>query len=311
MKPINIGPRDLEAILAVARTGSFRVAASDLGLSQPAVSMRIRHAEDILGVKLFNRTTRRVTMTAHCERLSLRAEQAMSELRALAQEFKDESRLKRGCVVMGASPAITGIRLHEILHTFRQRWPGIEVIYRDEFVARALERLHNGDFDFFVTPVAESDDRFHWEMLGYEDFFLVAPKGHELVRTGSCSLADVARFPLVTMPAGTRTRELLADAYRKAGFPFHPPFETKQMVTLAAMVKAGLGVAFISENVLPLLNMEGLATAELRDVPLRRTISIVRARGKAVQPATEELMNAIRDGLARPAPPVARKTRKR
>ncbi len=310
MNQINIGPRDLEAILAVARLGSFRAAASDMGLSQPAVSMRIRHAEDVLGVKLFNRTTRSVTMTRHGERLALRAEQAMSELRALAQEFKDESRLKRGCVVMGASPAITGALLPQILHGFRQRWPGIEVIYRDEFLVRALDSVNSGDFDFFITPEVESDDRFHWETLMHEEFFLVAPKDHPLVKSRSVLLAEVAEHPLITMPAGTRTRELLATAYRKAGLAFQPPFESKQLVSMIAMVKAGLGVAFMSESLLPLFNMDGLATALLKDVPLRRTVSVVRARGKAVQPATEVLLDAIRQGM-RAASPAAPRTRRR
>lgn len=310
MNRINLGPRDLEAILAVARSGSFRAAAADLDLSQPAVSMRIKHAEDILGVKLFNRTTRSVTMTRQGERLALRAEQAMSELRALAQEFKDESRLKRGCVVMGASPAITGAVLPNILRRFGERWPGIEVIYRDEFLVRALERVHAGDFDFFITPTVESDDRFHWETLAHEDFYLVAPEGHPLVKTGSVTLRQVARFPLVTMPAGTRTRELLATAYRKAGYLFQPPFESKQMVSLVAMVKAGLGVAFLSENVLPLINMDGLATTQLKDVELRRGISIVRARGKALQPATEVLLQAMREGMRDMKPVVARRRKR-
>jgi len=310
MNHINIGPRDLEAILAVARSGSFRAAASDMGLSQPAVSMRIRHAEDVLGVKLFNRTTRSVTMTRHGERLALRAEQAMSDLRTLAQEFKDESRLKRGCVVMGASPAITGALLPQILHQFRQRWPGIEVIYRDEFLTRALDSVNRGDFDFFITPEVESDDRFHWEALMREEFFLVAPKGHPLVKARSTLLADVAQHPLITMPAGTRTRELLATAYRQAGFTFQPPFETRQMVSLIAMVKAGLGVAFMSESLLPLFNMDGLETAILKDVDLRRTVSIVRARGKAIQPATEVLLDAIRDGMRTAKPAVRRAGRR-
>ena len=50
MNPINIGPRDIEAILAVARHGSFRAAAAELGIAQPSVSARVRHAEDVLGV---------------------------------------------------------------------------------------------------------------------------------------------------------------------------------------------------------------------------------------------------------------------
>ena len=87
MKPLNLSLRDLEAVLAVARCNSFRGAAAELGLTQPSVSARVRHLEDVLGVRLFNRTTRHVSLTPNGERLAQRAEQALVDLRALAQEF--------------------------------------------------------------------------------------------------------------------------------------------------------------------------------------------------------------------------------
>jgi DNA-binding transcriptional LysR family regulator len=294
MNPINIGPRDLEAILAVAEHGSFRAAAAALGLSQPSVSARIRHAEDVLGVKLFHRTTRRVTITRHGERLAQRAEQAMADLRALAHEFKEESRLQRGRVIVGATPSIAGSMLPKIIQGFRRRWPGIEVVLQDDFLGRALDRVHLGDVDFAVTPTAEKDDRFESEPLTREDFLLLVPRTHVLARTRSVSLAQAVQYPVLTLPTGTATRELLASVYQSAGFPFRPTFETHNMISVLAMVKAGFGVAYVPSGVLHLLNLEDLTTLRVRDADLTRTISITRARGRAIQPASAALMQALR-----------------
>src|SRR5882672_10285999 len=106
MKLINIETADLQSVLAVADLGSFRAAAASLGCSQPAITARIQRVEAILGLRLFHRTTRRVTITEAGERLRVRAERTVSELQAIVQEFNDEAQLKRGRVVLGATSTV-------------------------------------------------------------------------------------------------------------------------------------------------------------------------------------------------------------
>jgi DNA-binding transcriptional LysR family regulator len=300
MNQINIGPRDLEAILAVRQHGSFRAAATALLLSQPSVSARVRHAEDVLGVKLFHRTTRRVTITRHGERLAQRAEQAMADLRALALEFKEESRLERGRVIVGATPSIASSILPRVIQRFRQRWPGIEVVLQDDFLGRALDRVHLGEVDFAVTPMEEPDERFECEPLLREEFVLLVPRDHVLARMRAIPLAAAATHPVLTLPVGTATREMLATTYQAAGLPFRPAFETHNMVSLIAMVKAGFGLAYVPAGVLHLFNLDDLKAVHVRDADLTRTISITRARGRAIQPASEALMQAIKEGVTKP-----------
>ena len=297
MNLINVGPRDLEAILAVAQHGSFRAAALALGVSQPAISARVQHAEDIFGVKLFNRTTRRVSVTRHGEQLVARAEQAMAELRALAQEFKDEARLRRGRVIVGATPSIAGSLLPGIIRDFRQRWPGIEVILRDDFLGRALDRVHMGEVDVAVTPKPEDDDRFECEVLAREEYLLVAPDSSPLVRRRTVTLAEAVRHPLLTLPARTATWEMLRRAYVAEGLPFQPAFETHNTVSVLALIKSGFGFSFMPVCILPMFNLQGLKTARVGPSRLYREVSITRSKGRAIQPATEAMIAMLKEGF--------------
>jgi LysR family transcriptional regulator, carnitine catabolism transcriptional activator len=95
MPLINLSPSDLEAFLAVAESGSFSKSAVALGLSQPAISARIKHLEDVLGVILFHRTSRRVAISDSGERLRIRLERTMGELRTLLKEFDAEASLRK------------------------------------------------------------------------------------------------------------------------------------------------------------------------------------------------------------------------
>ena len=103
MDRINIGPDELETSIAVSTLGSFRRAAEKLGVSQPSVTSRVQRLETILGVKLLNRTTRRVTTTEAGERLRLRAEL----LAARRGQCVDEG-LRLGF----GQPGIAGLRQH-------------------------------------------------------------------------------------------------------------------------------------------------------------------------------------------------------
>jgi DNA-binding transcriptional LysR family regulator len=302
MSEINLGPRDIEAFLAVATHGNFRAAAIALGISQPAVSSRIRHAEDVLGIKLFHRTTRRVAITEHGERLRIRAEQAMSELRAVIHEFRDEARMQRGRVIIGVAPTVAaGATFLPTLEKFRRRWPGIEVIVRDDLVGRSLSRLVSGEIDFSLGPLTRTDERFAFEPLVEEEFVLVAHGNHPLFRQRSVRIAEAAKYPLLTMPAEAAARQMLSDAYEAEGLKLKPAFESHNVMTIVAMLKAGFagfGISFMPVGVVPLFNFEDLKTAQIAPKPLMRSIAITTARGRAAQPSSVALMNALRAGFA-------------
>jgi len=299
MSQINLGPRDIEAFLAVAAHGNFRAAGIALGVSQPAVSSRIRHAEDVLGVKLFHRTTRRVAITEHGERLRIRAEQAMSELRAVIHEFRDEARMQRGRVIIGVAPTVAaGATFLPTLEKFMRRWPGIEVIVRDDLVGRSLSRLVSGEIDFSLGPLARADERFVFEPLVKEEFVLAAHSGHPLFLQRSVRIVEAAKYPLLTMPPETAVWEMLCDAYEASGLKFKPAFESHNVMTIVAMLKAGFGISFMPVGVVPLFNFDDLKTARIAPKPLLRSIAITTARGRAAQPSSVALMNALRSGFA-------------
>ncbi|MDH6261718.1 LysR family transcriptional regulator [Bradyrhizobium sp. BR13661] len=297
MSQINLGPREIEAFLAVASHGSFRAAAIALGMSQPAISSRIRHAEDVLGVRLFHRTTRKVSITDHGERLRIRAEAAIAELRAVIHEFRDEARMQRGRIVIGASPATAaGVKFFSIIQQFRKRWPGIEVIVHDDLDGPPLDRLVSGEIDFAVGPARRVDERLNFEVLMQEDILLVAHESHPLSRQRVVTIADAAEYPLLTRPPQTAIWELLSDVYQTAGFPLKPAVEFHNVLSLVAMLKAGFGISFVPAGAIPLLNMDELKTRRISPTPLQRTVAIVTARGRAVQPSSAALMNALRLG---------------
>lgn len=295
MKLINISPADLDAFLSVAETSSFRQSAQQLGISQPGVSARIQHLEAVLGVKLFDRTTRRVSITDAGQRLRSRVERMVLETRALVREFREESHLQRGNVIVGASPSVAAAFLPEVIGAFRRRWPEIEVELLDDFFGQVLDRVSRGEVDLAVTPFASREDTLSYEPLLTDTFRLAVPDSHPLAKKGSAVLADLAGENLMSMPPESAAWALYRRAFAKAGVEYAPTFQTRDSVTIFSLVKQGVGVGLVTEMLSSVLDMRGITLLPVCDADLTRSIGIVRARDRAQSPASEAFCKLMRD----------------
>jgi DNA-binding transcriptional LysR family regulator len=294
MSLINISPADLDAFLSVAETSNFRQSAQLLGLSQPSVSARIQHLEAVLGVRLFDRTTRRVVITDAGERLRSRVERMVAETRNLVREFREESHLQRGRLVVGASPSVAAGFLPAVIGEFQRRWPDIEVVLLDDFFGQVLDRVSRGEVDFAVTPYIAGEDAYEYEPLLDDVFRLAVPDSHRLAQQDSAGLADLAGENLMSMPPESAAWAIFRRAFAAAGFDFRPSFQTRDSVTIFSLVKQGLGIGLVTEMLSSVLDMRGITLLPVRGVDLTRSIGIVRKRDHGMSAAAEALCGLLR-----------------
>ncbi len=295
MLRINLSPADIETFLSLAETGSFSRTGVILGLSQPAVSARIRQLEQALGVPLFNRTTRRVTITVAGERLRVRLDRAIAELRSLVEELRDEANLRRGRVTIGASPSVAAGFLADAVSRFHAQHPAIEVALQDDFYGHALDRLLNGEVDLAVIPFEPNDQAFDFELLLTDRFLLAIADGHPLAGKRDIVMADLAREPLITMPPESAAWTTIKRAFDDAHLPFRPAIQTRNSQTIMALVRAGYGIGFATELLARKLPTPGITLKELKGADLRRRVGVISTKGRAVLPAAAAFRSLLRD----------------
>lgn len=265
-----------------------------LGLSQPAVSARIKHLEEMLGVTLFHRTSRRVAISEQGERLRIQLERTMGDLRSLLREFEAETHLRKGRVRIGASPSIASSFLPEAIARFNKRWPEIEITLQDDFYGRDLERLVKGDVDFAVLPFGQPSEQFRFELLLRDSFSPIVPSGHRLAAKKRASLADLASEPLVTVPPEAAAWASLKSAFGQAGLELHPRFQTQSALSVVAMVRAGLGVGFVTRLGATQITMSGVTSLALADFQIEREVGIVTVRGRNLPRAAVTFCKVLR-----------------
>ncbi|MDP4796724.1 MAG: LysR family transcriptional regulator [Rhodospirillales bacterium] len=287
-------PGDLDAFLRVAQTSSFRESAEILGISQPSVSSRIQHLEAVLGVKLFERTTRRVTITDAGERLRGRVERMVIDMRSLVREFKDESHLKRGRVRLGASPSVAASFLPRVISEYQRLWPLIEVELIDDFFGQVLDRIDKGEVDLAVTPFVPGEASFTCEPLFNDVFMLAVPDSHRLAMQESVVIADLAGEKLLSMPPESAAWAVIRRAFASVDADYAPTFLTRDSVTIVSLIKVGVGISLVSGLIASVLDMWGIKLLPVRDADLTRSIGIVRARDRTPTSAVEALCKLLR-----------------
>lgn len=280
MNLINVEAADLQSVLAIADQGSFRAAALTLGCSQPAITARIQRVEATLGVQLFYRTTRRVTITEAGLRLKARAERTVADLAAIVQEFNDESQLKRGRVVLGATSTVAASIIPATIKQFRQEWPGVEVVVLDDFFGRELKRLSSGEIDFAVIPFDPEERQYSFQKLLDDAFILMVPAGHLLALRRSVDLREISKHPIISFPQQSTAWGNITRAFAEAGLSYEPAFLTRSILTLTAMVRANLGISFILDLVTPQLDLSNLTLIPVKGRKTKRQIEIATLRGR-------------------------------
>lgn len=291
--------RQLRYASEVARRLSFTRAAEALSVAQPALSQSIAGLEAELGVRLFERNNRRVSLTDAGAAFLRRADRVLTDVAALGEEMSAYSGGRRGRVVVGTYQSFAEYTLPKLLGRFHAEYPGIEVALREGMADDLLAGLHGGSIDVFIgqvadTPYANHPD-LHEEPL-YEDELVLAVSGtHALTSRSSVRMEELRNENFVIFRPGSLITNRLNALARDAGFTPHVVFESVDSLTVRSLVAEGLGVAIYPRM---LGNMPGPRVSLLSFAPQRvmRKISLV-TRHSSYAPSAELFFAFIREAM--------------
>jgi DNA-binding transcriptional LysR family regulator len=289
----------IHVFIAVADTLSFKDAAIRVSRSQSAVSAQIKLLEDQLGVQLFNRTTRTVSLTVYGELLLQNTRRGMNELNWGFRRLLETAQGDRGKVVLACSTSIAGTWLPQILKRFEQDFPNIHVVLTELAMLEMVDVILAGGADFGIGPVFPCKNAVNFEPIMDDEFVVLASSSLFDARQKSITLEALARLPLILAKSHNVSRQLLNAAMQERGIRFEAKYECTQQHTLISMVKAGLGATVIPKSI-----ATEFATKTVRAVPIRgakvvRHIAIITAEGHDLLPAASSLAALVREHVGR------------
>lgn len=286
--------RQLQTVLALAEYGSFIAAASLLKTSQPAVTRTIKHVEDVLGIKLFDRSTRSVQITAAGKEFVAVAARIQNDLKITLRSMRELSDQRRGQIIISSIMSVANGKLPGLVSAYRLDHPGIELHVRDGVHGTVIEDVRSGAADFGITYLDDLPDPFLSVRVGSEAFTVVLPRNHELAGKKSLSLSDLKGAPLVSLPSDSRTRRVIDGAASSVGLTLNHVVTVSQFATMLGFVRAGIGLAIAPKSGVASFLGKELSAVPIRGRPLARDLGIITLKEREPSPAATGLMSLIK-----------------
>ena len=295
---INLSSRQLRAFAALAHERNFTRAAAVCHLSQPAFSALVRQLEHSLGLRLFDRSTRFVELSAEGRAFEASAQRVLQEIDAALAAASERASGQRGRLSIALLPSLAAAWLPQVLAAFGARHPGIEVAVADVLSETCIDAVRSGRADFALAATRVATAELQAEPFCSDVFHLVCPKGHPLLARKAVRPSDVAAWPFIHLSRTSSVRQTLDAAIHPQVLP--ASLEVDQLATVAGMVGAGLGVSIV-----PALSLYQFASPELAIRPLawrglRRHIYLVRRRDRSFSAAAQAFYELV---VARPPVP--------
>jgi len=294
----------LRAFSAVAEHLHFRDAATAIGMSQPALSGAVSALEEILGVTLLERTTRKVLLSPAGERLAVRAKAVLDEVGALMEEAEAVRAPFTGALRLGVIPTVAPYLLPTVIGLVHDRYPQLDLQVHEEQTATLLDGLTSGRLDLLLLAVPLGVPGVAELPLFDEDFVLVTPPGHRLGGQQDIPRDVLRELNLLLLDEGHCLRDQALDICREAGRRDAPVTTTAAgLSTLVQLVAGGLGVTLLPRTALKVetTRSDQLLTGSFAAPAPTRRIALALRAGAARAAEYEELAGALREAL-RPLP---------
>ncbi|MFW6694705.1 LysR family transcriptional regulator [Streptomyces sp. MAR4 CNX-425] len=245
-----LAPR-LAQFAAVAREEHVTRAARALGVPQPTLSRAMVRLEADLGVALFARRGRALSLTTAGRDLLAYAERALAEVGRGAEAVRADAHPETGKVAFGFLHTLGSETVPGLLREFRRDHPRVRFALVQNYGEWMLQRLRAGELDLCLTsPVPDAPDLVA-RRLAEQPIRLVVPDDHRLAGRRRIRLAEVAEEPFVTLEPGYGMRRMTEELCAAAGFAPRIAFEGEEAETIRGLVAAGLGVALLPPPAVP------------------------------------------------------------
>jgi DNA-binding transcriptional LysR family regulator len=286
--------RHLRAFVEVAHQGSFRRAAEKLFLSQPALTITINQLEDMVGVRLFNRTTRQVNLTTDGEDFLPIAERLVADFDRAISDLKTSAERRGGQVAIAVLPSLTINLLPDILARFKSNNPGIRIILRDDNARGVQRQVLNNESDFGISNLWEEDSELEFTPLTLDPVGLVCPEDHPLGKTSKpLTWSKLAEYPFVGMTQDTGVHKLIKAIEGCPESIRSPEYEVLTMAALGGILEAKLAITVLPLLAVPSHMHPALVFRKLTNPRVERELCIIKRRDYQLSAAAQKVHDLL------------------
>jgi DNA-binding transcriptional LysR family regulator len=288
----------LRAFVTVANEGNLTRAAVQLHLTQPAVSLQIKHLQETLGLTLFTRTSHGLALTRDGQALLPHAERALgaaADVQRAAASLRHEV---RGHLRIGTILDPEFLRLGGFLRQLVETWPHIETALRHGMSGWVLDQIRAGELDvgYYIGQPADEDTReraaFHAVTLTHFQYRVLAPAGWKDRVKNARDWRSLAALPWIWTPPASAHNRLLSRCFGEAGVKPVKVAEVDQEPSMLDLVKSGVGLT-LARDAIAIAEAHAHALTIIEGITVPTQLSFVTLDARKDEPAIAAALKLI------------------
>lgn len=271
--------RRIRYFVAVAEELHFGRAADRLAIAQPPLSQQIRLLEEELGLRLFDRSTRRVSLTEAGRLLLSEARRLLSDVGALERRMDQVRTGEGGVLRLGFVDSASYSVMPTFLRAFRSRYPAVTHELRTMSSDEQFAALGSGEIDLGLVRAPTTDDSMDVTPFLSERLVVAVGPDHELASQQSTSISRAGGFALVGFDrrVSPTLHGVMARLFDECGARYDPVIEATEYTTVLGLVASGQGIAVVPASV-ETFRPPGLSYLRLNDREATTTLSVAHRR---------------------------------
>lgn len=282
---MNVTLKQLRAFVALAEAGTFTAAASQLHVTPSALSLLIKELESVIGMRLFDRTTRHTQLAPAGRDFLPSARKLLDEFERVLGGLRDFQASERGVLRVASSPTYSAALVPELVARYNERHPGVRVHVIDSLTEQVGARVASGEADLGIAPERAVPAEVAQTMLFRDPLQLVLPADHALAAQAEVTWEDALRHPFISL-SPDYAMTLRADlAHHSESLTLEPVTYVTFMTTALALVKWGRGLTAQPAHAESLVAAYGLAARPLVAPRVMRRICLLTPRERGDSPA--------------------------
>lgn len=293
--------RQLQALVTIARTGSFVQAAQELGYAQSTITAQIQGLEIELGVRMFERLGRRVVLTTQGKTLLPYAEKIL-QLALQGKEAAQDTGEPRGRLVIGSGESLSTYRLPPLFQKFRSDYPQVEIVLKFSNCCSLRELICKNEVDvgLFIDRRV-TDPEFCAEVLSREEMVFLVASGHPLAAMKGVTPSALTELCVILTEPGCSFRQTFETILDEAGVVPRSILEVSSIESIKQFASLGLGVAMLPRfAVVRELIEHRLAALDWGGPVPEYYVQAVCHKDKWLSPALQAFLTSVRQVLTLP-----------
>jgi DNA-binding transcriptional LysR family regulator len=284
----------LETLITISKTMSFRKAGEILNLTQPAVSAQIKSLEDEFGSILIDRN-QPVTLTDSGRLFLEHAERILRTVDDLKQRLADLNQTPQGHIHIGTTTSIAMLILPRVLSYFQDQFPLIKTTIHSMTSSQIMNSVENGQVDIGIAYLFERNPALETSVLYYDTFELIVSAQHPLARFSHLSIEKLRNIPFIMLSPETAGRRFVDQVFKSLDVSPHIVMELSSSEEVKRMVELNLGVAIISKlSVANELNHNTLKMVKVSELDITHPVGVVYKSGRYLNSAMQQFLRDLK-----------------